>query len=38
VLNYLIGKHKLGALTQAEADALGEKIIKRGEAHVRNVF
>jgi hypothetical protein len=39
VLNYLIGKHKLGALTQAEADALGEKIIKRGGAHhVRNVF
>jgi hypothetical protein len=38
VLNYLIGKHKLGALTQAEADALGEKLIKRGQAHVRNTF
>lgn len=38
VLNYLIGKHKVGALTQAEADALGEKLIKRGQAHVRNTF
>jgi hypothetical protein len=38
VLNYLITKHKLGALTQAEADALGEKLIKRGGAHVRNTF
>lgn len=38
VLNYLITKHKLGALTQAEADALGEKLIRRGAANVRNTF
>jgi hypothetical protein len=38
VLNYLISKHNLGALTQAEADALGEKLIKRGGTHVRNTF
>ena len=31
VLTYLIGKHKLGALTLAEADALGERLIKRGD-------
>jgi hypothetical protein len=30
VLSYLINKHKLGALTQGEADALGERLIKRG--------
>jgi hypothetical protein len=38
VLNYLITKHKLGALTQAEADALGEKLIKRGAHYVHNTF
>jgi hypothetical protein len=38
VLRYLIGKHKLGELTQAEADALGEKLIKRGQVNVRNTF
>jgi hypothetical protein len=31
VLRYLIGKHKLGELTRAEAEALGERLIKRGE-------
>ncbi len=39
VLRYLIEKHKLGELTQAEADALGERLIKKGQlAHVRNSF
>jgi hypothetical protein len=31
VLNYLIGKWKLGDLTQAEAEALGKKLITKGE-------
>jgi hypothetical protein len=38
VLRYLIGKHNIGALTQAESDAIGKRLILKGEAHVRNAF
>ena len=31
VLTYLCNKHKLGALTQSEVDALGERLVKKGE-------
>jgi hypothetical protein len=31
VLSYLISKHKLGELTQAEREELGTRLIKRGE-------
>jgi hypothetical protein len=38
VLSYLINKWKLGALTQAEADALGERLVKQGVANARNIL
>jgi hypothetical protein len=31
VLTYLIGKHKLGDLTQQEREALGDRLIKKGD-------
>jgi hypothetical protein len=37
VLRYLIGKYKIGALTQAECEKLGERLLTRGES-LKNVF
>jgi len=34
VARYLIEKHNLGRLTQAEIETIGERLIKRGGSHV----
>lgn len=38
VLRYLIGKHKIGALTQAESEEINRKLVLSGGTHVRNLF